>query len=64
MNDGIYLPLDEARFAKYREGITRLKAAVEKRGAKFIAITPPSYDALKHPDKQFYDGVLAKYAEC
>jgi len=63
MNDGIYLPLDEARFAKYRDRITRLKAAVEQRGAKFIAITPPFYDALKHSDKQFYDGVLTKYAE-
>lgn len=63
MNDGIYLPLDEARLVKYRDGVTRLKAAVEKRGAKFIAITPPYYDALKHPDKQFYDGVLAKFAE-
>jgi lysophospholipase L1-like esterase len=63
MNDGIYLPLDEARFAKYRDGLTQLKAAVEKRGAKFIAITPPFYDSLKHPDKKYYDDVLAKYAE-
>jgi hypothetical protein len=28
-----------------------------------IVITPPFYDALKHPNKEFYDGVLAKYAE-
>jgi lysophospholipase L1-like esterase len=63
MNCGIYEPLDEARFAKYREGMTKLKAAVEKTGAKFIAITPPFYDALKNRNKQFYDGVLAKYAE-
>lgn len=63
MNDGIYQPLDEDRFAKYREGMTRLKATVEKAGAALIVITPPFYDALKHPDKQFYDGVLAKYAE-
>ena len=63
MNDGIYEPLVEARFAKYREGMTKLKAAVENAGAKFIAITPPFYDAQKHRDKEFYDGVLAKYAE-
>ncbi len=63
MNDGIYEPLDEARFAKYRDGMTRLKAAVEKAGATLIVITPPFYDALKHPNKQFYDGVLTKYAE-
>jgi lysophospholipase L1-like esterase len=63
MNDGIYEPLDEARFAKYRDGMTRLKAAVEKAGATLIVITPPFYDALKHSNKQFYDGVLAKYAE-
>lgn len=63
MNDGIYQPLDEARFAKYREGMTRLKAAVEKTGAKFIAITPPFYDAQKNRGKEFYDDVLGKYAE-
>ncbi len=63
MNDGIYLPLDEMRFAKYREGMTKLKAAVEKAGAKFIAITPPFYDAQKNRGKEYYDGVLAKYAE-
>lgn len=63
MNCGIYEPLDEDRFAKYRDGITRLKGAVEKTGATLIVITPPFYDALKHPDKKFYDGVLAKYTE-
>jgi len=63
MNDGIYQPLDESRFAKFREGITRLKDAVEKTGASLIVITPPFYDALKHRDKEFYDGVLGKYAE-
>jgi lysophospholipase L1-like esterase len=63
MNDGIYEPLDEARFTKYRDGMTRLKTAVEKVGAILIMITPPFYDAQKHPNKQFYDGVLTKYAE-
>ena len=63
MNCGIYEPFDETRFAKYREGMTKLKATVEKAGAKFIAITPPFYDAQKHRGKEFYDGVLAKYAE-
>jgi lysophospholipase L1-like esterase len=59
MNDGIYLPLDAARQKAYQDGMQRLKAAVEKRGANFVAITAPLYDA-DHPsqDPQRYDAVL------
>ena len=63
MNCGIYLPLEDARFAAYQQGMTRLKTAVEKRGAKLIVVTPPYFDALKQPKKDHYDGVLAKYSE-
>lgn len=62
MNDGIYLPLDEARFQAFRDGIQWLHAAVEKGGAKIIHVTPPVFDELKggHPG---YGAVLDKYSD-
>lgn len=44
MNDGIYYPLGEDRFTKFKDGIERLHAAVEKRGAKIIHLTPALFD--------------------
>ena len=67
MNCGIYLPLDEDRFAKFKAGIERLHAAVEKSGAKIVHLTPPIYD--QRADKPGpagtadYDAVLAAYSE-
>jgi len=67
MNCGIYQPLDEGRFAKFKDGIERLHAAVEKTGAKIIHLTPPVYD--KRPDKPGpagdadYDAVLTASSE-
>ena len=59
MNDGIYQPLDDARQKAFQEGMRRLKDAVEKRGAKFVAITAPLHkgDDLAQ-DPQRYDAVL------
>ena len=67
MNCGIYQPLDEGRFAKFRTGMEKLHAAVEKAGAKIIHVTPPIYD--KRSDKPGpagvtdYDAVLDAYAK-
>jgi len=67
MNCGIYKPLDEARFAKFKEGMQRLHDAVEKSGAKIIHLTPPVYD--QRPDKPGpagtvdYEAVLAEYSK-
>jgi lysophospholipase L1-like esterase len=44
MNDGIYMPLDEARQKAFQEGMIRLKAEVEKRGAQLVVITAPLFD--------------------
>ena len=41
--------------------VQRLEEAVEKSGAKLILITPPYYDAQKHPDKKFYNEVLDRF---
>lgn len=63
MNCGIQLPLDEGRFAKYREGIFWLKGEVEKSGAKIIFLTPPYFDSLRAPEKSYYTDVLAAYSK-
>ncbi|MBD2753855.1 SGNH/GDSL hydrolase family protein [Spirosoma sp. BT704] len=48
MNDGISLPLDEARFRPYREGMKWLHTELEKTGAKrIIFLTPPVHDDKK-----------------
>ncbi len=62
MNDGIYEPLDEARFQAFRKGIVWLHATVEKAGAKIIHLTPPVFDESKggHPG---YAAVLDRYSE-
>ncbi len=46
MNDGIYLPLDEARFAKFREGMEWLHGKVTSAGAQIIHLTPPTFHKL------------------
>ncbi len=46
MNDGIYYPLGDERFAKFKSGIERLHSAVESRGAKIIHLTPALFDPV------------------
>jgi lysophospholipase L1-like esterase len=62
MNDGIYLPFDEARFAKYQEGQLWLHREVVKSGARIIHLTPPVYDEQRG-NAQGYAQVLDRYAE-
>jgi len=47
MNDGIYLPFDDERFRKFKDGINWLNDKVVKSGAGIIHITPPIYDERK-----------------
>jgi lysophospholipase L1-like esterase len=46
MNDGIYAPLDQRRFAKYRAGIGQLIERTHALGARLVLLTPPTFD---HP---------------
>jgi lysophospholipase L1-like esterase len=63
MNDGIYLPPDALRFRAYRDGIEKLKAAVEKQGSQIIFITPPLHNADKPSDDPYrYDAVLEHFS--
>lgn len=63
MNCGIYAPLDESRFEKYRSGIENLRKKVSEAGANIIHITPPFYDDKRAPIKFSYNGVLDRYSE-
>ncbi len=63
MNDGIYLPLDEERFAKFREGMSRLREKCAAAGAQIIHLTPPVFDPGPHPKTEFnYNDVLDRYS--
>ena len=44
MNDGIYAPLSEERFAAYRAGIEKLIDAATAAGAEVVLLTPPPFD--------------------
>src|SRR4051794_12308347 len=46
MNDGIYLPLDEERFAKFREGMEWLHGKASAAGAQIVHLTPPTFHKL------------------
>lgn len=60
MNDGIYLPYDDNRFEKYKEGIDWMHDEVKKSGAIQIHITPPIYDERKG---KAYANVLDIYSD-
>ncbi len=75
MNCGMYYPLSDERFAKFKAGIERLHVEVEKRGAKIIHMTPALFDAVpirqrllpagleSYPQPYAgYDDVLAAYS--
>jgi lysophospholipase L1-like esterase len=78
INDGIYYPFSEERFAKYQEGIRRLIDRGTKAGARVMLVTPPPFDPRPVKDKllpksaakfswlrpyEGYDDVLKRYAE-
>ncbi len=76
MNDGIYYPFDEERFAAFRAGIEKLRAKVQAAGARIILLTPPVFDPVPIRERtlpagrgeyrQPYEGyneVLDRYSE-
>jgi hypothetical protein len=48
MNDGIYHPFDESRFAKFKDGINKIIAAADSSEGKLkvILATPPPFDPV------------------
>ena len=76
MNDGIYYPFGEDRFAAFTNGILRLRQKVLASGADIIHLTPPVFDAVPLKGKTLpaglkeyrqpyvgYDDALARYSE-
>lgn len=62
MNDGIYQPFDEARFEKFKEGITWLHNEIVNAGITIIHLTPPVFDE-KNGGHEGYSDVLDRYSE-
>ncbi|MEB2777257.1 SGNH/GDSL hydrolase family protein [Algoriphagus sp. D3-2-R+10] len=60
MNDGIYMPLDEERFQKYKDGINWLDSKISEIKADVIYMTPPVYDPAKGAA---YSNVLDNYSD-
>lgn len=60
MNDGIYLPFDEERFAAFKAGIEWMNETIEAFGATLIHMTPPIYDPRKG---EAYANVLDIYSD-
>ena len=48
MNDGIYHPMDQERFAAYQAGTHAIVKKVKQSGAKLILLTPPPFDPLPY----------------
>jgi len=76
MNDGIYFPLDESRFSKFRDGMRRLHEAAAHEGVRVLHLTPPVFDpqplkgrtlpsGLSAYPQPFegYDSVLTAYSQ-
>ncbi len=46
MNDGIYHPFSDERFAAFQEGMRQLISRIQAAGAKAVLLTPPPFDAV------------------
>ena len=46
INDGIYYPFDEKRFAAFQKGIRRLISVAKRSRTKLVLMTPPPFDPL------------------
>lgn len=63
INDGIYQPLDEARFKAFKDGVTKLLDQCQAAGVKQVYLaTPPIYDLTAKPGEFNYDTVMTAYA--
>lgn len=63
MNDGIYMPLDDARFDAFKQGVRKMIEQCQAAGVKEIfLLTPPMYDYVQKPGENSYEEVLQAYA--
>ncbi len=66
MNDGIYQPFDETRFAKYQQGIRELRDQAATAKIPILHLTPPMFDPDPMRDGRArpfnYNDVLDRYS--
>jgi lysophospholipase L1-like esterase len=62
MNDGIYLPLDQTRFQKFKDGILRMHDKIIATGARLIHLTPEFFDELRGGHAG-YEKVMTAYTD-
>lgn len=63
MNCGIYQPLDDERFKKFRDGILKLREKAKAAGSDIIHITPPTFEPGASKKTPFYNDVLGAYGK-
>ncbi|OJW57931.1 MAG: G-D-S-L family lipolytic protein [Sphingobacteriales bacterium 50-39] len=61
MNDGIYMPFDDRRFAKFREGMLWLHKELAATGVRIIHLTPAVFDE-QHGGHAGYAEVMDRYS--
>ncbi len=62
MNDGIYLPLDPERTAKFQGGMRRLHDMVLAAGGQIVHLTPPVFDPVPLGERVSPDGSKGPYS--
>jgi unsaturated rhamnogalacturonyl hydrolase len=62
MNDGIYYPYSDERFAAYQAGMLRLIQEVRESGAKVIIMTPPPFDPQSLSGAELQPAGLENYS--
>ncbi|MES2569780.1 MAG: GDSL-type esterase/lipase family protein, partial [Verrucomicrobiota bacterium] len=63
MNDGLYQPLNEAHFARFRDGVRLLRKKVTRSGTRIVHLTPPPFDPGPRPNGPSYDKTLEAYSQ-
>jgi lysophospholipase L1-like esterase len=62
MNDGIYLPFAETRFAAFSNGVVWLRQSIAGAGARLIHVTPPVFDETRGKGPGYAD-TLDRYSD-
>ncbi len=57
MNDGIYYPFGQERFARFQDGQRRLRDRVLASGARLLHVTPPTFDPEPIRDRTLPSGL-------
>jgi lysophospholipase L1-like esterase len=61
MNDGIYMPFNDERFQRFRQGTLRLHQKAEAAGIRIIQLTPPVFDSRALQGGKIPAGMYSRY---